>query len=490
MRSQLYIKMLLSVVIITAIVQLLWERQIYTETGTTAPAYMVWRGQASCWIRQFPLWYEVPECHQYTPGDVLAVTFAEPSSQRSQSGHQQSSRREDASLVKSEHITWLEGFSFVSAEVVEVTQFHPKPFSGLWWLSSLEKISHPVRNHVLSAFNWMSDPYRSIAQKLLVGSFVQLPDGENQAVQELGLSHMFAVSGFHVSLLFAVVSSVIVLKNRTISIVAACLATVLAVLAAGPVASVCRAGMMMCLAQFAKYQGRKPDNLAILQTTTMVSLVINPEWLWDISWQLSYAALWILVLIKPAFEHIVSRPNYNSNDVLSLDQLCNKKCKEPIINQILATFKRTLRAPLEAGYTSGVIVFWMMPFVVWHFGTATVAGVVVLFFSWWLFPLVFSSLVMWLLIWTLSKWGLIYHSIINLSSVLLITIPLESLMIVLDLFRPLQSTTIDVSQYREELVVVYVLLLCVVLFLDRRTAYAPFRSSRNNPMMTAFYGLY
>lgn len=137
-----------------------------------------------------------------------------------------------------------------------------------------------------------------------------------EAFRRAGLLHIFAASGFNVT----IAAGFIMLGARLIrapKLVAGGLG--LASIAGyywlvGPSPSVTRATMMAGLLYLAIFGGRRVDPFASMGAAAMVMLMISPRALFDIGWQLSFASLvgilliypWIISLVEPKVVPIVA----------------------------------------------------------------------------------------------------------------------------------------------------------------------------------------
>lgn len=143
---------------------------------------------------------------------------------------------------------------------------------------------------------------------MLIGSMVlgrravDLPSDVQQQFTQVGLAHTLAASGFHVSLLLG---SVLMLVKRASSRVqlgvgGVTLAFYLALTGLHP--SVVRAALMGLagLSGLVLRRGTRPMGLLLVTATGL--LVINPLWIWDVGFQLSFMATAGLVTTVPALQ--------------------------------------------------------------------------------------------------------------------------------------------------------------------------------------------
>ncbi len=148
---------------------------------------------------------------------------------------------------------------------------------------------------------------RSRARSLLFGDAEGIDEGVLQDFRRTGLSHLLAVSGAHVALLAAVLQWVcrrlvrqsrwILTRGRAQAVVVLGPLPLLSafVMATGEAPSAVRALVMALVTAFAVVSGRRPDARLVLASSVLLTLMLEPNWRFDVGWQLSIAASWALV---------------------------------------------------------------------------------------------------------------------------------------------------------------------------------------------------
>ena len=141
------------------------------------------------------------------------------------------------------------------------------------------------------------DPEASLLAGILLGVETGIPAQVQQAFQDTGTSHIIAISGFNMSIVAGLFAS---LFGRFLGPRKGAVASVLGIgaytLLVGAGASVLRAAIMGGFALFARQVGRRQDGLNSLAFTAFLMSLLNPEVLWDVGFQLSFAATLGLVL--------------------------------------------------------------------------------------------------------------------------------------------------------------------------------------------------
>lgn len=156
------------------------------------------------------------------------------------------------------------------------------------------------------------DPEASLLAGILLGVESGISEEVREAFNDTSTTHIIAISGFNLTVLAAAVIS---LFGRWLGMrrgaVAATVAILLYTLLVGADAAVVRAAIMGGLALLARYLGRQSLALVSLSAAAVAMTLVNPLVLWDVGFQLSFAATLGLVLyadpIKNRFVQLASR---------------------------------------------------------------------------------------------------------------------------------------------------------------------------------------
>lgn len=180
--------------------------------------------------------------------------------------------------------------------------------------------------------------------------FVLGEDGEvgsatKEDFRRSGLSHLLAVSGQNVALLGLLAMPFLAalgmpLRSRLVWVLGL-IAVYVPLAGAGP--SILRAGLMGGLSLLATLAGRRTSRLYALAVAAGVLLAVEPEFVADVGWQLSFAAvLGILLLAAPLREAIGAR-------------FGERGWRRPLVEGAAMTIAATLAtAPLVAFHFEGI----------------------------------------------------------------------------------------------------------------------------------------
>ncbi|MGN6164923.1 MAG: ComEC/Rec2 family competence protein [Flavisolibacter sp.] len=145
---------------------------------------------------------------------------------------------------------------------------------------------------------------QGLAEALLIGFKDDLDKTLVQSYTNTGVVHIIAISGMHLALIYWLLTLITKpLKRKKlnwlrISIILGGLW--LFSILAGAQASVIRSAVMFTCVAFAEVFGRRTSIFNTLSLSAFLLLCYNPFWLWDVGFQLSYAAvLSIVIFYKP-----------------------------------------------------------------------------------------------------------------------------------------------------------------------------------------------
>lgn len=148
----------------------------------------------------------------------------------------------------------------------------------------------------------------SLAKALLVGYKLDLEGEDRQAFARAGLSHIMAVSGLHVGFVVAPFWIIIPLFWRKNLGKWIGLLVLIAVLYAysgitGFTPSVVRASVTAVFLTIGKLFHKAPGSINLTAFAALVMLIYNPADLFNIGFQLSFSAVFIILLILPTIQH-------------------------------------------------------------------------------------------------------------------------------------------------------------------------------------------
>lgn len=157
---------------------------------------------------------------------------------------------------------------------------------------------------LIDSIGFMDTDTNAIIRALIVGDRSGIPAHITDAFRRSGASHILALSGLHLGIIYSIVSkslscignSVNSKRLRSILTVAAC---GLYTLATGAGASILRAFLFIFLGEYARLTGRFRNTGSVLMTALIIHLCISPLAVREVGFQLSYAAMAGIAFIFP-----------------------------------------------------------------------------------------------------------------------------------------------------------------------------------------------
>ena len=171
------------------------------------------------------------------------------------------------------------------------------------------KFIYTSRERVLNILrkNIKGDKELGLAEALLIGYKDDLEQSLVQSYTNTGVVHIIAISGLHLGLIYWLLSlGLNPLKKRRNT---RWLRPVLIItglwmfsLLAGAQPSILRSALMFTCIVFGESLSKKTSIYNTMAVSAFILLCINPFWLWDVGFQLSYAAvLSIIIFMRPIY---------------------------------------------------------------------------------------------------------------------------------------------------------------------------------------------
>lgn len=168
---------------------------------------------------------------------------------------------------------------------------------------SLSRITYKVRAYLLSNISYaLPGGEGELLKGMLLGDKTGVPEEINESFRNVGLSHLFAVSGLHLSIWVGLFSYIKFKRNgfRVMMRVVSALFILFFMAVTGFTSSVFRAGIMTLVFLAAQGLGRKADGINSLGLAAVILCLINPYSCLELSFLLSFSAtLGILICYTP-----------------------------------------------------------------------------------------------------------------------------------------------------------------------------------------------
>lgn len=228
----------------------------------------------------------------------------------------------------------------------------------------------------------LPSPQAELLSGILLGQNKSLPGDLKLSLRDTSTLHIVVASGQNLSMVAGFFLSLAGLIKRRQAIILSLSAVIFYTLLTGAQVPVLRAAVMFGLASLATIFGRQKEGWWLLVVAAALMLLINPEWILDLSFQLSFLATFGVVVVAPLL-------------LKSLDKI-------PFLGQDLAVTlgAQVMVAPVIAAHfhqvslvslVTNALILWTIPFAM-ILGSITL----VLSFIWsglaWIFGLAASVL--------------------------------------------------------------------------------------------------
>ena len=205
----------------------------------------------------------------------------------------------------------------------------------------------------------------SFAKALLLGDRTGIDYQTNTAFKLSGISHVIAVSGLHVTILFTLINA-LVFKRRWLAAIIGIPVLLLFAAVAGFSPSITRACIMQCLMILATLLNKEYDGPTELAASCLVMLVVNPLVITSVSFQLSIGCMIGIFLFNGRIS------GYLTGKFLGKKKRFFK-VKRWIISSVSVTLSAmTLTTPLVAiyfdtvslvGVLTNLLTLWIISFI-------------------------------------------------------------------------------------------------------------------------------
>lgn len=167
-------------------------------------------------------------------------------------------------------------------------------------------IINGIKNDAIERTKGMISAERqsSVAVALTIGEQENIPRELKRAYSESGTLHALALSGMHISIIYNMISSMLVILNisyrgRWIKLILAFSLIIFYSLMTGFSASIQRAAIMIFIYKAVEMSGRFRGRWSALSFAAALIIIIDPEMPATVSFQLSFAAVVGIIAIYP-----------------------------------------------------------------------------------------------------------------------------------------------------------------------------------------------
>jgi len=162
----------------------------------------------------------------------------------------------------------------------------------------------------------LPSPQAELLSGILLGNKKNLPAELKLALRDSSTLHIVVVSGQNLTLLAGLFLKLSGLLKRKTAILISFAAIIFYTMLTGAQIPVVRAAIMATLAFSAEAFGRQKSGIWVLMMTGGAMLLVNPKWISELSFQLSFLATFGVIVVAPALGRVLNRlPLFIKQDI-------------------------------------------------------------------------------------------------------------------------------------------------------------------------------
>ena len=163
-------------------------------------------------------------------------------------------------------------------------------------------------------YNNMSPKYASLAYSVLIGDRAGLDDEIENNLKVTGVAHIVAVSGLHVGFLVVLMMwfcKLCRIRKGWMQLILISVILIFYCVLCNLTPSVTRATIMAICLLSAKAFKKQSDSISSVSLAGIIILCMHPLYVFDISFQLSFSAVFAIILLVPLFKKAYAKFNKN-----------------------------------------------------------------------------------------------------------------------------------------------------------------------------------
>lgn len=312
--------------------------------------------------------------------------------------------------------------------------------------------SDDFRKYIKNNLRERLDPnVSSLAIAYLLGDKSGLSSSLKEEIDEVGIAHLVVISGMHLAILVKIISKGLRFTSRLVKSYFCVLFIVLYIGMIGLTPSLLRAGFVIFCQLFVSYFGRKLDNRRIIFFTVVVTLLVNPNYIDNLGWQLSMLAYIGILVLDPLIESFLFGEGLNKRRSIK---------KKNYIAKMLTKVNVILN--FRSGFIIAIAVNMMvLPIILYRFGYFSLISIFITLILTPLMPMIlFSVAMIGLLPYRLYQ----YTYFLMGSGVGL----LRSQINIIKIFSGVQILSINVKKNNTSFLLLYFLVIILYFFLRKK----------------------
>lgn len=203
--------------------------------------------------------------------------------------------------------------------------------------------------------DFLPSPQAELLSGIVLGAKQDLPFNLRLSLRDTSTLHIVVASGQNLSILAGIIMHLSGLIKRKSVLSLTLFVIVIYTLLTGAQIPILRAAIMFSLAASAQVFGRQNDGFWALVLTGGLFLLINPSWIFDLSFQLSFLATFGVLVVAP----ILSRVFKSFPDILREHVAVTLGAQLMVTPVIASNFHQFSTVSLFAN----LLVLWMIPYI-------------------------------------------------------------------------------------------------------------------------------
>lgn len=208
-------------------------------------------------------------------------------------------KNKEVNINNSSSLTYYGNGIYYDASIFVLLE-HTKGPNGAFEIMKNSMI-YPMRTY-------LTNENMGISKSLLFGDLSNLSGEDLSAIRASGLSHIFAVSGLHISFVVALIALLMkkLKMNKWLSLALTSIVLILYCGITGCPSSAIRASIMAIVYLLSIAIYRKADGLSALALATTIMLILSPRTMFSLSFIMSVGAVFgIMLFYKPIYKFFV-----------------------------------------------------------------------------------------------------------------------------------------------------------------------------------------
>ena len=201
----------------------------------------------------------------------------------------------------------------------------------------------------------LPSPQNALLSGILLGTQSDLPIFLKNDLKTTSTIHMVVVSGQNLSILAGFVMGMVTFLGRKKTVCLTLFVIVFYSLLTGLGVPVLRAAIMAGFAYLAQILGKDRSGWWVLLVTAGLMLIYNPNWLLNISFQLSFLATFGVVVVSPILTQVLKRVP----EILKQDLATTISAQALVLPIIAFNFNQISLA----GIFANILILWTIPLV-------------------------------------------------------------------------------------------------------------------------------